>query len=435
MLHNFLECTFVMKQKDVWLSALAVSHINSWMCYVGSMDGTIEIYRKGNEYNEAEHRTAVFTGQLTKYKRWEHVHSLGITMIHIVFEEGYLITLSNDHSAKILDQHLGNCLHVINNSHNCKYTGLVWDSRNFRVFLGDEQGHLEVWSSFHEKKLEDLPMEHWRAPRREATSSVNGPATAIMSIAQLVALPLIGAIQGYKSADCLVSLNPRTGIIRLWQVRISHRTAHLQSDTRGLCILCFILLAISALCLSICAYCLCCSYIFLCMCPCAIYLLADATQTTAEATTVEFAGHGGQLVLGMAVLETAVEAAAAVESAAVVDVIEVGADGSSRKNFQVLKLQSRQQPEGKSMHSAVSLTAICHYLHIDSQLSVRVRVFVVIMFVIRWADFSRGEHLLQRWRRQLSLLLGRVRPLRALLFPPQRQRRGADAGLCFVMRI
>lgn len=218
MLHNFLECTFVIKQRDTWLSSLAVSHINSWMCYVGSMDGTIEIYRKGSEHNEAEHRTAVFTGQLTKHKRWEKVHSLGISDMRIVFEEGYLITLSFDRSAKILDQYQGTCLHVIQSSHNCKFTGLVWDSRNFQILLCDEQGHLQVWSSFYERQVEDLTMTQWKPPRRETTSSVHGSANT-MSIAQLVALPLIGNMQAFKIADCLITLHPRTGVIRLWQVR------------------------------------------------------------------------------------------------------------------------------------------------------------------------------------------------------------------------
>ena len=232
MLHNFLECTFVMKQKDTWLSSLAVSHINSWMCYVGTMDGTIEIYRKGSEHNEAEHRTAVFTGQLTKYKRWEHVHALGISLMHIVFEEGYLITLSFDHTCKILDQHLGTCLHVIQSSHGCRYTGLVWDARHFQVFLGDEQGHLEVWSTFYERRVEDLVMVQWKPPRRETATSTLGAASS-MSIAQLTALPLIGALQGFKTPDCLVTLNPRTGVIKLWQVRELH-------GADGVCCLSFI---------------------------------------------------------------------------------------------------------------------------------------------------------------------------------------------------
>jgi hypothetical protein len=87
-------------------------------------DGNVDIYKKGSEVNEAEHRTAVFTGQLTKHKRWEKVHRLGITCMTLVAAEGVLVTASSDFSAKVLDMHLGTTLHTITNSRNCKYTGI-----------------------------------------------------------------------------------------------------------------------------------------------------------------------------------------------------------------------------------------------------------------------------------------------------------------------
>jgi WD40 repeat protein len=217
MLHHFLECTFVMKQKNAWLSSLAVSFINTWACYVGNMDGTIEIYRKGSEHNESEHRTAVFTGQLTKHKRWDHVHVLGIILMKVIFEENFLITQSNDNTTKILDLHLGTTLHSILNFHNCKYTGLVWDSANFQVFLCDEHGHLEVWSSFYERRVEALTMVTWRPEKRETRSIISG-GNAGPTLAQLSLMPLAGPLQAFKSSDCLIALHPRTGHVTLWQV-------------------------------------------------------------------------------------------------------------------------------------------------------------------------------------------------------------------------
>ena len=83
----------------------------------------MEIYKKGSEHNEAEHRTAIFIGQLAKYKRWEKVHRLGITGLELVVTEHLLVTLSSDFTAKILDMHLGTTLHTIVNPRNCKYTG------------------------------------------------------------------------------------------------------------------------------------------------------------------------------------------------------------------------------------------------------------------------------------------------------------------------
>lgn len=218
MLHHFLECTYVMKQKNSWLSSLAVSPINVWACYVGNMDGTIEIYHKGADNNEAERRAASFTGQLTKFKRWDHVHTLGIHLLQIIYEESFLLTLSFDHTCKILDLHLGTTLHTITNSHNCKYMGIVWDSSNFQMFLSDENGYLEVWSSFYERKIEDICMINWKPPKRETNSLVNGNITS-MTTAQLYSMPLVSNISRIKSSsDCIIALHPRTGIVTLWQV-------------------------------------------------------------------------------------------------------------------------------------------------------------------------------------------------------------------------
>ncbi|CAE7462462.1 unnamed protein product, partial [Symbiodinium microadriaticum] len=81
-------------------------------------------------------------------------------------------------------------------------------------------------------------------------------------------------------------------------------------------------------------------------------------QTTAEQATAEFVGHNGQMVLGMAVLETPPEGrkddpdSCVAEGAS--EVRETNLDGTGRKNFQVLKLQSRQRAEKKNQLSVIS---------------------------------------------------------------------------------
>jgi WD40 repeat protein len=231
MLHRFLECTFLMKQKNIWLCSLAVSPTNIWACYVGNMEGTIEIYHKGSDQNEAERKAASFTGQLTKYKSWEHIHLLGIHYIHIIYDESFLLTLSSDHSCKILDLHLGTVLHTITNSHNCKYMGIIWDSLHFQMYLSDESGYLEVWSSFYERKIEDLCVVSWKPPKRETSSIVSGNGSASIPLGQLLTMPLISKISRLKSSsDCIIALHPRRGFVTLWQVNLIFLLSSSSSD-------------------------------------------------------------------------------------------------------------------------------------------------------------------------------------------------------------
>ena len=88
-------------------------------------------------------------------------------------------------------------------------------------------------------------------------------------------------------------------------------------------------------------------------------------QTTAENATTEFGGHNGQLVLGLAVLETPQDIISPTEGSGgdggrgvveggVAEVREVSGDGTVRKNYQVLKLQSRQRGDKRNAPSAVS---------------------------------------------------------------------------------
>jgi WD40 repeat protein len=231
MLHHFLECTYVMRHKNSsWLSSLAVSPINIWACYVGNMDGTIEIYHKGADNNEAERKAASFTGQLTRFKCWEHIHTLGIHEIQIIYDESFLISLSSDHCCKILDLHLGTILHTIRNSHNCKYMGIIWDSNHFQMYLSDENGYLEIWSSFYERKIEDLCVVSWKPPKRETNSLVGGNTSMMNSVplGQLVTMPLMSKISKLKSsADCIIALHPRRGYVTLWQVLFSSLSSSL----------------------------------------------------------------------------------------------------------------------------------------------------------------------------------------------------------------
>lgn len=98
-----------------------------------------------------------------------------------------------------------------------------------------------------------------------------------------------------------------------------------------------------------------------------LHVCFDFPQTTAEQASAEFVGHSGQLVLGMAVLETVwsdaspsnlprgAEEGGAVSSNDFSAAVAGGGDGV-RKNYQVLKLQGRQNAEKKPLNSVVSVT-------------------------------------------------------------------------------
>lgn len=133
MLHPFFECTFsLVGNKDIsnmssgWLNAMCVNSVGVWSCFVGDMGGSIEVYKKGNEGNEVDGHVASFTGQLTKYARWERVHRLGISGLVVASEDNYLVTLSYDCTCKILDASQGQTIYCIENQRRCMFTGVLW---------------------------------------------------------------------------------------------------------------------------------------------------------------------------------------------------------------------------------------------------------------------------------------------------------------------
>jgi len=133
MLHPFFECTFsLVGNKDIsnmssgWLNAMCVNIIGVWSCFVGDMGGSIEVYKKGNEGNEVDGYVASFTGQLTKFARWERVHRLGISSLVVASEDNYLVTLSYDCTCKILDASQGQTIYCIDNQRRCMFTGILW---------------------------------------------------------------------------------------------------------------------------------------------------------------------------------------------------------------------------------------------------------------------------------------------------------------------
>lgn len=171
LLNPFFECCFTVSTKDTWLSAMAISFRGNWGCYLGDSNGTLEIYRckvispihlnknhsqpcrKGRGTNEVDAFVASFNHQLTKFKRWENFHRLGITALHVSFDEGYLFSTSFDGTLKVSDAILGQAFFTVTNPKLAMFTGFVWLSDSSTLYLSDELGYLGMCTTFDEKNI------------------------------------------------------------------------------------------------------------------------------------------------------------------------------------------------------------------------------------------------------------------------------------------
>ena len=96
---------------------------------------------------------------------WEKVHQLGISKLVIKIDTNFLVTLSFDCSCKVLDASTGCVVYHLLNSHNCMYMGATW-SLSGHLYLCDELGFLEVFSSQKERNVACLPLLQTGSGRR-----------------------------------------------------------------------------------------------------------------------------------------------------------------------------------------------------------------------------------------------------------------------------
>lgn len=169
MLNPFFECVFVFNfDQRVWVTALTTSCVGPWQCFVADSEGNIDVLEKGSDKNEVEKQAAAFMQSLTRYAKWDKVHQLGITHLEMVPDENFLTSLSFDGTCKILDPCGGQVLFLISNPRKCMYLGCQWVQERCSFYLTDESGHLEVFSTFHEKFLETIPIVSITAKQQSA---------------------------------------------------------------------------------------------------------------------------------------------------------------------------------------------------------------------------------------------------------------------------
>lgn len=207
----FFECSFSMNSTSrCWLTAMLVNHVGVWTCIVGDSSGTLEVYRKSLQGEQRElgfeARVATFNGAILRYKRWEKVHSLGVVQIVLAHDQKFVISLSSDGTAKIVDIALGAVFFSVSNPRKCIYTGVLWLPSKMQFCLSDELGQVELWSLLLERRINEcsLVVCHDKATTKAIIHTHRGP--------------LLGALAVHKDPANFLALHPRSGHVTVWKV-------------------------------------------------------------------------------------------------------------------------------------------------------------------------------------------------------------------------
>ena len=156
--YPFFECVFTQKYgMGSWLQALGIAYTGAWSIYVGDSEGGIDVWRSASSSIENMNISSLHTNYF-KAKSWSNVHRLRIGVLHICQSEGTIATLSFDCYFKVLNASSGQLLFSLENSRNCMYTGIFFDSSTFTFHLVDELGALELFSTFKECVIGSLQL-------------------------------------------------------------------------------------------------------------------------------------------------------------------------------------------------------------------------------------------------------------------------------------
>lgn len=164
MLNPFFECvahlSTIPSRVDGWLgAALAVNTNGLWSCYIGDSDGAISTYRKPPpDLNCTDEENAGLSKQLKLHSKWDKVHQLGITTLHMLQSLDLLVSMSADCTAKVLDPILGQLVFLIQNVNKCTFTGLSLVPGDAQMLMVDELGYMTVFD-FNKERVIGEPRE------------------------------------------------------------------------------------------------------------------------------------------------------------------------------------------------------------------------------------------------------------------------------------
>lgn len=147
MLNPYFECMVsISLGRGIWLSSMTINFAGAWTCFVGDSIGSIHLLRKGSNPNSPDYYAAHFNNQLVKHKQWDNVGDLGINLLKLLEADNYLIVLSSDTTAKILDATLGHQICIFKNPRRDCYVGAEWDEIEGVLYLLDEMGYMDLAS-------------------------------------------------------------------------------------------------------------------------------------------------------------------------------------------------------------------------------------------------------------------------------------------------
>lgn len=132
---------------DCWLNSIAL-HLTgeSGELFVADETGCISVYQltiRGRQVT------------LTRWQQHPAVHALGISEMLLVHQENLLFTLSFDQTMRALNVSTGQPIVTVHNSNRVRFTGMHWHTATRQLFLGDELGHIFVWSIHAEQCVKD----------------------------------------------------------------------------------------------------------------------------------------------------------------------------------------------------------------------------------------------------------------------------------------
>jgi WD40 repeat protein len=180
LLHPFFECTHaisVLNPLDGWLASIAINNIGRWSCFLGGSDGSISVYRKPKQDLNLSVDEAWRTQmKVSRHARWEGVHTLSVTSMYVLVEQGFLVTMSANHACKILDHILGTTLYSVVNPHKCVFTGMALMSDTRYFLLVDQVGYIHKFDFTKEKLIGCLEVAKPSRTRRDKILNFNQDA-------------------------------------------------------------------------------------------------------------------------------------------------------------------------------------------------------------------------------------------------------------------
>ena len=137
---------------DNWVTAIATHSVDVPQLYAGDSKGSLWVFRPSHT---AGHACEVDNTQpsaplpiMEKWKKFERICALGITHILMLPSENFVIMLSNDYTATILNILTHTPFAVLDNPNRCAYTGCDWLRSRQELYLSDEFGTLQRWDVY-----------------------------------------------------------------------------------------------------------------------------------------------------------------------------------------------------------------------------------------------------------------------------------------------